>query len=66
MTILQIQKKLENMEKRLERIEIGNFVARDIKISINQADMDTSLLGMSLLKYFNSIEIRKQKLILKY
>ena len=51
---------------RLESMEIGNFVATDIKISINQADMDTSLLGMSLLKYFNSIEIRKQKLILKY
>ena len=46
-------------------LQIGNQTFYDIPVTVNGADMDGSLLGMSILKKFSSIEFRGDTLILR-
>ena len=50
---------------RLAKVQAGIFSDRNIRASVNQGSMETSLLGMHYLKLFSSIEIKKDKMILK-
>ncbi len=49
---------------RLDTVELGNLRDTRVRASVNSGDMDTSLLGMSYLSRFESIEIRRDTLIL--
>jgi aspartyl protease family protein len=48
----------------LEEFQIGNVKFRNIPASVNNADMGTSLLGMSFLRQFRKYEFYRDKLIL--
>jgi len=50
---------------RLDRLSIGSFQFADTAVSINGADMGTSLLGMAFLERLESFEIRGGKLYLR-
>lgn len=45
------------------KIKIGNFVVKNVRISINTYPMSTSLLGMNLLKHFD-FTIKDDRLII--
>lgn len=49
---------------RLDRVELGDIVDTRVRASVNSGEMETSLLGMSYLSRFESIEIRQNLLIL--
>ena len=49
----------------LERFSIGPFQFVEMKVSINQAELSHSLLGMSFLDQFQSFEFRGDKLYLR-
>jgi aspartyl protease family protein len=49
----------------LREIRIGNIRFSDVQASVNEGDLDHSLLGMHLLERLSSIEIRKDQLIIK-
>ncbi len=49
-----------------DRLEVGAIAFDDFKMSINQADMSASLLGMSFLSRLESFEFRGRQLILKW
>jgi predicted aspartyl protease len=49
----------------LDSLTIGPFTLSDVPVSINQADMGSSLLGMSFLKQLASFEIRGRQLYLR-
>jgi len=49
---------------RLESVQLGDIRDTRVRASVNSGDMDTSLLGMSYLNRFQSIEIRRDRLIL--
>lgn len=49
---------------RLDRVVLGNITDTRIRASVNSGDMESSLLGMSYLSRFESIEIRRNVLIL--
>lgn len=49
---------------RLEEIVIGPLVDRDVRAVVNEGDLGTSLLGMSYLQRFSSIEITGNRLVL--
>ncbi len=51
---------------RLEELSVGPLTFRDVRVSINQADMSGSILGMSFLDRLNSYEVRGRQLILRY
>ena len=42
---------------KLERIEIGPWTYRNVRASVNEGELDTSLLGQSFLSRFEKIEI---------
>lgn len=42
---------------RLERVEIGPWTHRNVRASVNEGELDTSLLGQSFLSRFQKIEI---------
>lgn len=48
----------------LDRVEIGPIVDRDVRASVNEGDMDGSLLGMSYLQRFDRIEIAGGQMVL--
>ena len=48
----------------VEEIRLGDIVDRGFRVSINGADMDKSLLGMSYLRRFERIEIADNTLVL--
>lgn len=48
----------------LDDIKFGTLSARGIRAWVNQSDMDESLLGMTYLNRFGSIEIRNDTMIL--
>jgi len=48
----------------LDQVAIGPVVDRDVRASVNDGDMDTSLLGMTYLERFGRIEIGGGKLTL--
>ena len=50
---------------RLDSISIGSFEFADMDVSINGAEMSTSLLGMSVLERLASFEFRDGKLYLR-
>ncbi len=49
---------------RLDRVELGDIVDTRVRASVNSGEMDGSLLGMSYLSRFDSIEITRDTLIL--
>ncbi|MCF2903645.1 TIGR02281 family clan AA aspartic protease [Octadecabacter sp. CECT 8868] len=49
---------------RLDTVDLGDIRDRRVRASVNSGDMDKSLLGMSYLSRFESIEIRQNLLIL--
>ena len=49
---------------RLDTVDLGDIRDRRVRASVNSGDMDGSLLGMSYLSRFESIEIRQNTLIL--
>lgn len=50
---------------RLDRVVLGDIVARNVRASVNGGQMQGSLLGMSYLQRFRSIEISGNKMILR-
>lgn len=50
----------------LAKIEIGGMVFKDVAATVNNSDMDVSLLGMSFLNRFQKYEFFQDKLILTY
>jgi len=49
---------------RVDEITLGPFTYEGVPVSINEGDLDTSLLGMSFLDRFERIEIRGDRMIL--
>lgn len=49
---------------RLDTIEAGSIADRNVPAWVNSGDMDDSLLGMSYLQRWDSIEIRRGELVL--
>lgn len=47
---------------RLEEVRLGDFIDSGVKASVNGGALETSLLGMSYLSRFESIEIRGDKM----
>jgi aspartyl protease family protein len=50
---------------RLDTLSIGPIEFRDVAVTINQADMNGSLLGMSFLDRLGSYEVLGRKMILR-
>ena len=50
---------------RLGTVRLGGLVDKNIRASVNNAAMEKSLLGMSYLSKFHTIEITKNQMILK-
>ena len=50
---------------RLGRMRVGPIVVEDVRASVNGADMERSLLGMSFLSRLGGYEVRGNKLILR-
>jgi len=48
----------------LEETEVGNVKFRNVSASVNNAEMGTSLLGMSFLRRFKKYEFYQDKLVL--
>ena len=48
----------------LERVAIGPIVDTRLRATVNEGDMDTSLLGMRYLERFERIEIRGDQMVL--
>ncbi len=51
---------------RLNELSVGPITFRDVNVSVNQAEMSGSILGMSFLDRLNSYEARGRRLILRY
>lgn len=51
---------------RLARLEVGPIVLHDVPVSINQAPMRTSLLGLTFLKRLKSFGFSDHKMILRW
>lgn len=49
---------------RLETVRLGEIVDTRVRASVNSGQMGSSLLGMSYLSRFDSIEIRQDRLVL--
>jgi aspartyl protease family protein len=49
----------------LKELRIGTIRFGDVAASVNEGELDHSLLGMRLLERLSSLEIRKDKLIIK-
>ncbi len=50
---------------RLDFLKIGSFDFPDVLVSVNDADMGISLLGISFLERFSSYEFKEGKLYLR-
>ncbi|MEP4035893.1 TIGR02281 family clan AA aspartic protease [Pseudophaeobacter sp.] len=48
----------------VEELALGEIRDRNLRVSVNQGEMDQSLLGMTYLQRWSSIEIRDQALVL--
>lgn len=51
---------------RLDTVTLGDLQDTRLRASVNGGDMETSLLGMSYLSRFKSIEIRRDLLVLNH
>ncbi|WP_298491614.1 TIGR02281 family clan AA aspartic protease [uncultured Maritimibacter sp.] len=49
---------------RVERMVLGDIVEENVKVYVNEGEMDGSLLGMSYLQRFERIEITQDGLVL--
>lgn len=49
---------------RLDTIEIGPHIDQNLRAVVNQGEMDTSLLGMSYLQRFSSLQINGNTMVL--
>lgn len=49
---------------KLDTVELGGIIDRDLRASVNEGDLDISLLGMSYLGLFDRIEIEGDRLVL--
>ena len=49
---------------RLDTVSIAGITDKNVKASVNEGLMDTSLLGMSYLNKFKTIEIKRNRMIL--
>ncbi|MDH3668832.1 MAG: TIGR02281 family clan AA aspartic protease [Paracoccaceae bacterium] len=49
----------------LDRIELGDFVDRDVRAVVNGGQLSDSLLGMSYLERFRSFEIEADRMTLR-
>ena len=49
---------------RVERMVLGDIVEENVKVYVNEGEMDGSLLGMSYLQQFERIEITQDALVL--
>lgn len=49
----------------VSQVNVGDAVFYDVPVTVNGADMQGSLLGMSVLRHFGSIEFRGDTLILR-
>ena len=56
---------VETAPIRLQSIKLGQFSDTNVLAYINQGSMKQSLLGMSFLKNFSSVEFRNEALILR-
>jgi aspartyl protease family protein len=50
----------------LERLDVGPISISGMPVSVNEADMSSSLLGMTFLRRLRSFEIQGRRLILRY
>jgi aspartyl protease family protein len=50
---------------RVRNVDIGPINDRDVRVAVNDGEMDTSLLGMDYLRLFNRLEISNGRLILE-
>jgi aspartyl protease family protein len=50
----------------VDSIEISGVIFHNVRVSVNQSDMGTSLLGLSFLKKFKKYEFYQDQLILTY
>ncbi len=48
----------------LQKLEVGNATFHNVSASVNNADMGTSLLGMSFLRQFGKYEFYRDRLVL--
>ena len=48
----------------LDRVELGNFVDRDVRAMVNGGRMNYSLLGMTYLDRFRSLSVEGDELLL--
>lgn len=49
---------------RVDEVALGEIRDRNLRVSVNQGEMDKSLLGMTYLQRWSSIEIRNGALVL--
>jgi aspartyl protease family protein len=49
-----------------DRLEVGGIRLTGVPVTINQAPMSTSLLGMNFLNRLEAFEFRGRQLILKW
>ena len=49
---------------RLDTVSIAGITDKNVKASVNEGRMETSLLGMSYLNKFKTIEIKRDRMIL--
>ena len=50
---------------RLKSVELGPYKDTNIRAAVNEGQMSTSLLGMAYLDRFGSIQIEKDRMILR-
>ena len=50
---------------RLREMTLGPYTDRNVSASVNSGEMKISLLGMSYLNLYSSIEISQKQMILK-
>jgi aspartyl protease family protein len=51
---------------RVATLQVGGIVLHDVPVSINQAPMQTSLLGMTFLRRLKSFAIADHKMVLRW
>ena len=51
---------------KLDKVELSGIIFYDIYASVNNSNLETSLLGMSFLKNFKKYEFYQDKLVLTY
>lgn len=51
---------------KIGKMQIGQVVFRDVSVSVNEGELDISLLGMSFLERFSSYKVDGDKLYLEY